>query len=182
VILSTEAAATVKLAATAALAGETATATATPPRKKTKAISEPQRCSSRNAVIGKRKAVASPETQRAALDSNHDLDLALDLDLDLDRELDSPTATAAPATALGMVVPGTAVTAPASTTPSPPEAPDLKKYPMSYLPAHPDWFLCLTCKGGRHRIQELQCMKCDEKHGKLEKRPAEHTALHFVCL
>jgi len=25
-------------------------------------------------------------------------------------------------------------------------------------------------------------MKCDEKHGKLEKRPAEHTALHFVCL
>ncbi len=96
--------------------------------------------------------MASPETQRAALDSNHDLDLALDLDLDLDRdldldldhELDSPTATAAPATALGMVVPGKAVTAPASTTPSPPEAPDLKKYPMSYLPAHPDWFLCLT--------------------------------------
>jgi hypothetical protein len=46
VILSIEAAATVKLAATAALAGETATATgesatATPPRKKTKAISEP---------------------------------------------------------------------------------------------------------------------------------------------
>jgi hypothetical protein len=74
-----------------------------------------------------RKAVASPETQRAALDSNHDLDLALDLDLDVDRELDSPTATAAPATALGMVVPGTAVTAPASTTPSPPEAPNLKK-------------------------------------------------------
>ncbi len=77
----------------------------------------------------------------------------------LDRELDSPTATEAPATALGMVVPGTGVTAPASTTPSPPEAPDLKKYPMSYLPAHPDWFLCLTCKGGRHRMQELQCMK-----------------------
>jgi hypothetical protein len=175
VILSTEA------ATTATATGESATAT--PPRKKTKAISEPQRCSSRNAVIGKRKAVASPETQRAALDSNHDLDLALDLDLDFDRELDSPTATAAPATALGMAVPGTAVTAAASsTTPSPPEAPNLKKYPMSYLPAHPDWFLCLTCKGGRHRIQELQCMKCDEKHGKLEKRPAEHTALHFVCL
>ncbi len=67
-------------------------------------------------------------------------------------------------------------------SPSPPEAPNLKKYPMSYLPAHPDWFLCLTCKGGHHRIQELQCTKCEEKHGKLEKRPAEHTALHFVCL
>jgi hypothetical protein len=37
--------------------------------------------------------VASPETQRAALDSNHDLDLALDLDLDFDRELDSPTSS-----------------------------------------------------------------------------------------
>jgi hypothetical protein len=99
-------------------------------------------------VIGKRKAVASPKTQRVALDSNHDLDLALDLDLNLDRELDSPTATAAPATALGMVGPGTAVTATASSTPSaPPEAPNLKKYRMSYLPAHPDWFLCLTCKG-----------------------------------
>jgi hypothetical protein len=134
-------------------------------------------------VIGKRKAVASPETQRAALDSNHNLDLALDLDLDLDRELDSSTATAAATTALGMVVPGTAVTAAASsTTPSPPEAPNLKKYPMSYLSAHPDWVLCLTCKGGRHRIQELQSMKCDEKHGKLEKRPTEHAALHFVCL
>jgi hypothetical protein len=105
VILSTEAAATVKLAAAAALAEEIATATgesatATPPRKKTKAISEPQKCSSWSALIGKKKAMASLGTQRAALDSNHDLDL--DLDLDLDRELDSPTATAAPATALGM--------------------------------------------------------------------------------
>jgi hypothetical protein len=148
VILSTEA------AATATTTGESATDT--PPRKKTKAISVLQRCSSRDAVIGKRKAVASPETQRVALDSNHYLDLALDRNLDLDRELDSPTATAAPSTALGMAVPGTAVTAAASsTTPSPPEAPNLKKYPMSYLPAHQGWFLCLTCKGGRHRIQEM---------------------------
>jgi hypothetical protein len=44
-----------------------------------------------------------------------------------------------------MAVPGTPVTAAASsTTPSPPEAPNLKKYPMSNLPAHTDWFLCLT--------------------------------------
>ena len=101
-------------------------------------------------MIGKRKAVASPETQRAALDSNHDLDLALDLDLDFDRELDSPTATAAPATALGMAVPGTAVTAAASsTTPSPPEAPNLKKYPMSYLPAHPDCMVSVSYMQGR---------------------------------
>jgi hypothetical protein len=121
--------------------------------------------------------MASPETQRAATDSNNDLDLALNLDLDLDSDLDSPTATAFSATA---VVPGTA--APSCTSWSPPEAPNLKKYPMSYLPAHPDWFLCLTCKGGRHKIQDLQCMKCVEKHGKLNKRPAEHRALHFVCL
>jgi hypothetical protein len=124
--------------------------------------------------------MASPENQRAATDPNNDLDLALNLDLDLDRDLDSPTATAISATA---VVPGTAApAAPSCTSLSPPEAPNLKKYPMSYLPAHPDWFLCLTCKGGRHQIQDLQCMKCDEKHGKMNKRPAEHRALHFVCL
>jgi hypothetical protein len=133
------------------------------------------RCSTRSRVTAKRQAMASPENQRAATDPNNDLDLARNLDLDLDRDLDSPTATAFSATA---VVPAVA---PAVSL-SPPEAPNLKKHPMSYLPAHPDWFLCLTCKGGRHRIQNLQCMKCDEKHGKLNKRPAEHRALHFVCL
>jgi hypothetical protein len=95
--------------------------------------------------------MASPENPRTAADSNNDLDLALnlDLDLDLDRDLDSPTATAFSATAL---VPGTAATAaPSCTSWSPPEDPNLKKYPMSYLPAQPDWFLCLTCKGGPAR-------------------------------
>ncbi len=148
-------------------------ATATPPRKKMKAP-DATRCSTRSTVTAKRQVMASPENQRAATDPSNDLDLALNLNLDLDRDLDSPTATAISATT---VVPGTA--APSCT---PPEAPDLKKYPMSYLPAHPDWFLCLTCKGERHQIQDLQCMKCDEKHGKMNKRPAEHRALHFVCL
>ena len=60
------------------------------------------------------------------------LDLALNLDLDLDRDLDSPTATAISATG---VVPGTA--APAAPSCTPPEAPNLKKNPMSYLPAWP---------------------------------------------
>jgi len=165
--------------ATAAATTTGEAATATPPRKKIKAP-DATRCSTRSTVTAKRQAMASPENQRAATDSNNDLDLALNLDLDLDRDLDSPTATAFSATA---VVPGTASpAAPSCTSLSPPEAPNLKKYPMSYLPAHPDWFLCLTCKGGRHRIQDLQCMKCDEKHGKLNKRPAEHRALHFVCL
>jgi hypothetical protein len=166
-------------AAAPATAAATATgeaATATPPRKKMKAP-DATRCSTRSTVTAKRQAMASPENQRAATDPNNDLDLALNLDLDLDRDLDSPTATAISATA---VVPGTA--APAAPSCTPPEAPNLKKYPMSYLPAHPDWFLCLTCKGGRHQIQDLQCMKCDEKHGKMNKRPAEHRALHFVCL
>jgi hypothetical protein len=81
--------------------------------------------------------MASPENQRAATDPNNDFDLALNLDLD--RDLDSPTATAISATA---VVPGTA--APTAPSCTPPEAPNLKKYPMSYLPAHPDWFLCLS--------------------------------------
>jgi hypothetical protein len=155
--------------ATAAATEETATAT---PPKKMKAP-DATRCSSRRTVTAKRQAMASPENQRAATDSNNDLDLAQNLDLDLDRDLDSPTATASSATALETVVPGRAEqAAPSCTAWSPPEAPNLKKYPMSYLPAHPDWFLCLTCKGGRHQIQDLQCMKCDEKHGKLNKRPA----------
>jgi hypothetical protein len=77
--------------------------------------------------------MASPENQRAATDSNNDLDL--------DRDLDSPTATASSATALETVVPGRAEpAAPSCTAWSPPEAPNLKKYPMNYLPAHPDWF------------------------------------------
>jgi hypothetical protein len=173
--------------ATAAPSPATATATgdaatATPPRKKMKAP-DATRCSTRSTVIAKRQAMASLENQRAATDSNNDLDLALNLDLDLDRDLDSPIATASSATALETVVPGRAEpAAPSCTAWSPPEAPNLKKYPMSYLPAHPDWFLCLTCKGGHHQIQDLQCMKCDEKHGKLNKRPAEHRALYFVCL
>jgi hypothetical protein len=186
---TTAAASATAAPATAAAAPATAAATATgeavtatPPRKKMKAP-DATRCSTRSTVTAKRQAMASPENQRAATDSNRDLDLALNLDLDLDRDLDSPTATAFSATALETVVPGTAaLAAPSCTSLSPPEAPNLKKYPMSYLPAHPDWFLCLTCKGGRHRIQDLQCMKCDEKHGKLNKRPAEHRALHFVCL
>jgi hypothetical protein len=100
--------------------------------------------------------MASPENQGAATDSNNDLDLALNLNLDYDRDLDSPTATTSSATALETVVPGRAAPAtPSCTSWSPPEAPNLKKYPMSYLPAHPDWFLCLTCKGGRHQIQDL---------------------------
>jgi hypothetical protein len=176
---ATAAAAPATAAAAPAIAAATATgeaATATPPRKKMKAP-DATRCSTRSTVTAKRQAMASPENQRAATDPNNDLDLALNLDLDLDRDLDSPTATAISATA---VVPGTA--APAAPSCTPPEAPNLKKYPMSYLPAHPDWFLCLTCKGGRHQIQDLQCMKCDEKHGKMNKRPAEHRALHFVCL
>jgi hypothetical protein len=141
------------------------------------------RCSTRSTVTVKRQAMASPENQRAATDSNNDLDLAQTLDLDLDCDLDSPTATASSATALETVVPGRAEpAAPSCTAWSPPEAPNLKKYPMSYLPAHPDWFLCLTCKGGHHQIRDLQCMKCDEKHVKLNKRPAEHRALHFACL
>jgi hypothetical protein len=74
--------------------------------------------------------MASPEKQRAVTDSNNDLDLARNLDLDLDRDLDSTTATAFSATA---VVPGTA--APSCTSWSPCEAPNLKKYPMSHLPA-----------------------------------------------
>ncbi len=79
--------------------------------------------------------MASPENQRAATDSNNDLDLALNLDLELDRDLDSPTASASSATALETVVPGRA--GPSFTAWSPSEAPNLKKYPMSYLPAHP---------------------------------------------
>jgi hypothetical protein len=173
---TTAAASATSAPATAAATTTGEAATATPPRKKMKAP-DATRCSTRSTVTAKRQAMASPENQRAATDSNNDLDLALNLDLDLDRDLDSPTATAISATA---VVPGTA--APAAPSCTPPEAPNLKKYPMSYLPAHPDWFLCLTCKGGRHQIQDLQCMKCDEKHGKMNKRPAEHRALHFVCL
>ncbi len=98
------------------------------------------RCSTRSTVTAKRQAMASPENQRAATDSNDDLDLALNLDLDLDRDLDSPTATASSATALETVVPGRAEPAVLYCTAwSPPEAPNLKKFPMSYLPAHPDW-------------------------------------------
>jgi hypothetical protein len=72
--------------------------------------------------------MASPEKQRAATDPNNDLDLALNLDLDLDRDLDSPTTTVFSATA---VVPGPA--APSCTSLSPPEAPNLKKYPIICL-------------------------------------------------
>jgi hypothetical protein len=66
--------------------------------------------------------------------------MALNLDLDLDRDLDSPRATVLSATA---VVLGTAApAAPSCTSWSPPEY-NLKKYPVNYLPARPDWFLCL---------------------------------------
>jgi hypothetical protein len=71
------------------------------------------RCSTRSTVTAKRQAMVSPENQRAATDSNNDLDVALNLDLDLDRDLDLPTATAFSATA---VVPGTAAPAAPSCT------------------------------------------------------------------
>jgi hypothetical protein len=70
------------------------------------------RCSTRSTVTAKRQAMASPENQRAATDSNNDLD----------------TATASSATALETVVPGRAEpAAPSCTAWSPLEAPNLKK-------------------------------------------------------
>jgi hypothetical protein len=113
--------------ATAAATGEAATAT--PPRKKMKAPAA-TRCSTRSTVTAKRQAMASLEKKKAATDSNNDLDLAQNLDLDLDRDLDSPKANAYSATALETVVHGRAEpAAPSFTAWSPPEAPNLMKYP-----------------------------------------------------
>jgi hypothetical protein len=149
-------------------------ATSTPPRKKAKPVLDPTSCSSHSSMTAKRKAAASPEVEREAADSYKDLDLAPDFDYDLNRDLESPRAIAAPATALKVADPPTI-----NSAFSPPIAPDLKKYPMSYLPAHPSWFVCSTCYKGCHLISDLQCRKCDEKHGKLDKRPPD-TALHFA--
>ena len=64
--------------------------------------------------------------------------------------------------------------------PAIPKAPIITRYPMSQLPAHPNWFLCSTCFKGWHRISQKQCMKCDERHGPLEQQPAGNRALHFL--
>ncbi len=134
---TTAAASATAAPATAAATTTGEAATATPPRKKMTAPYA-TRCSTRSTVT----AMASPENQRAATDSNNDLDLAFNLNLDLDRDLDLPTATAFSATAM---VPGTAApAAPSCTAWLPPEAPSLKKYPMSYLPAHTQTGSCAS--------------------------------------
>ena len=132
------------------------------PRKKAKAIEVPTRCSSRAAAM--RKAAASPEIQRDAPDPECDLDLSYDLDRDLS-DLRAP-----------FIPPISTAT---TWIPQPPQPRD--HFPIRVLNKHPDWFLCSTCLCGQHRINALQCVRCDEKHGKLSKRSSAG-AIHFIRL
>jgi hypothetical protein len=44
---------------------------------------------------------------------------------------------------------------------------------LCYLPSQAS-FCVSHSRRGRLRVKDLLCMKCDEKHDKLNKRPAEH--------
>jgi len=138
-------------------------------RERSKACAGERRSSARASLLSKRRdsmASGSPENLRRA-NSMEEMNYSFRIELEPDefqREEERDVAVEREREATSEI-------------PPPPQPRD--HFPIRLLNKHPDWFLCSTCLRRHHRINALQCVKCDEKHGKIYKRQSTR-ALHFI--
>jgi hypothetical protein len=131
------------------------TATATPPRKRTKAPGEPTPFSSYNAA--KRKAAASPALTRTAADPDLNVDLNVVCDIEwTEQDPDSPIPPPSPPSSYAAVA-GAGVDV---------ETPCMKKQPPSpppyskFFPPTSHEVICRVCWQGRHTFRGTGFDRC----------------------